>query len=877
MRDLPVFVINHQDLTWRRCFDRPLEFRGESFVSYAHLQELYILENLKNAREHPEYKFMIECVATLGHFLRNNPEYKDEIGTLLSEGRLFMPLTGHNITDSNLIAGESIVRSYLYGYNYLKENFGYTPEGFDRNDSFGNSGNLPQIARGFGTDWVYNVVYTDLTAPYWKGIDGTVIANVDPVRAAISGGYAKYRPCQRCHGYDGVDCPECNNTRIDIPFAEQRRFDIWINDEKPQSEEVQGLLYVSSEELLPSEKIFDWIENNKEKYNIYYSNYKELADRYYKGRIENIDKARDEDIYPSREVNGNNSGVFVSRIRTKQRVRKNESRAYALEALDVMDSLGGGEEKKEEFNALWDKMLFTMFHDAVTGTMVDAAYRELMDIHDDIDNRLTGLEDKLIKKGDGAGDKMYIINPYGMPLTGDIDIRCPKNTAVFAKGERLPVIKVQDGEDYNILTVSLKDIPPYGTLECNFAIDENAFDVQAYRFKRRESREGTAVLRNDVTGEETPVENGRFTVENEYYKICADMRGILSVYDKEAECEVARAGEYRVGEWILEHDEGSPWATLSTDMRRMPMASATHLEKLEKTADCQRLTYSINKRFWGYAVDAGHDIKYTVSLVKGLKRILFSADVYWATQNHRLRIAFPTSLAGRHIYEIPYGYIERKPYENNCVWPHGASNWASAAGDWPAANFAGIESEKATVAVLNRGTPSYQINKDKDDNEVIFLSVLRSPSVGTYLHEPLSYTMTDYDGMRDEGYHHFDYALISSNSSFAENSAVLEGQGYNATLYATDTLPNIPALPKVESEDVRVSALKRACDGNGFIMRLFEYHGKDSRAAVSVPEYVKTVYETDLKEDIIRELPIVDGKFFLDVGAFKIKTLKFML
>ena len=64
VRDLPVFVINHQDLTWRRCFDRPLEFRGESFVSYAHLQKLYILENLKNAREHPEYKFMIECVAT---------------------------------------------------------------------------------------------------------------------------------------------------------------------------------------------------------------------------------------------------------------------------------------------------------------------------------------------------------------------------------------------------------------------------------------------------------------------------------------------------------------------------------------------------------------------------------------------------------------------------------------------------------------------------------------------------------------------------------------------------------------------------------------------------------------------------------------------
>ena len=68
-RALPVFVINHQDLTWRRCFDRPLSFNGEDYVSYAHLQKLYILENIRLCEKYPEFRFSIECVATLRHFL----------------------------------------------------------------------------------------------------------------------------------------------------------------------------------------------------------------------------------------------------------------------------------------------------------------------------------------------------------------------------------------------------------------------------------------------------------------------------------------------------------------------------------------------------------------------------------------------------------------------------------------------------------------------------------------------------------------------------------------------------------------------------------------------------------------------------------------
>ncbi|MBP3391490.1 MAG: hypothetical protein J6L76_01720 [Clostridia bacterium] len=58
-RDLPVFVTNHHDLTWRRCFKRSFEYKGEQFVSYAHLQALYILENLKLCKAHADYRFTI--------------------------------------------------------------------------------------------------------------------------------------------------------------------------------------------------------------------------------------------------------------------------------------------------------------------------------------------------------------------------------------------------------------------------------------------------------------------------------------------------------------------------------------------------------------------------------------------------------------------------------------------------------------------------------------------------------------------------------------------------------------------------------------------------------------------------------------------------
>ena len=224
------------------------------------------------------------------------------------------------------------------------------------------------------------------------------------------------------------------------------------------------------------------------------------------------------------------------------------------------------------------------------------------------------------------------------------------------------------------------------------------------------------------------------------------------------------------------------------------------------------------------------------------------------------------------MYEIPYGMIERKPYEPNIVFESNATNWASAAGDYPAINWAGIDSGSASMALFNNGTPSYQINSDKFGKQNIYLSVLRSPSVGTYLHSPLEYSMTDYDGMRDAGLHHFEYALKVYSDNFENNSVVSDGIAFNTQLAVFRGEVKLKEMPEVLTDNARISAVMPSQDKKGIIIRVIEYRGHDSKLEIKLPDYVKSVAETDLKEDIIKEISVTDNIINSEIKHFEIKT-----
>ena len=371
--------------------------------------------------------------------------------------------------------------------------------------------------------------------------------------------------------------------------------------------------------------------------------------------------------------------------------------------------------------------------------------------------------------------------------------------------------------------------------------------------------------------------NKEYILENEYYVIKAANHGITEIFDKKLGRAVACESEYKIGEWILEHDEGSPWATLSMDMRRTPLGPDTQLIRYDKSDDTQTLTFRIiPANIRAAYVGNGFEITYRVSLTRNSDMIRFSADVRWDTYNHRLRIAFPTAANGKHIYEVPYAFLERHPYTPQILLPNNDAEWNNASGDYPAINWAGIENESFSLALFNQGTPSYQINTDQKGTENIYLTVLRSPAIPACLHEPLSYSMQDYDGMRDAGMHHFEYALKSYGTDFSENEAIPDGIGYNCQLPAVPNTLDTSLLPTLSGSGVRIGAVKFSENKCGLILRLVEYHGKDSTALLTLPDWVTAVYETDMKENVIRELNIQDSSIELELHHFEIKTLYLM-
>ena len=85
---------------------------------------------------------------------------------------------------------------------------------------------------------------------------------------------------------------------------------------------------------------------------------------------------------------------------------------------------------------------------------------------------------------------------------------------------------------------------------------------------------------------------------------------------------------------------------------------------------------------------------------------------------------------------------------------------------------------------------------------------------------------------------------------------------------------NIESLPTLICDDARISSIKMSQDKKG-IIRINEYHGKDTKGTLIIPENIKAkaVYVTNLKEDIIKALPFSDGKVPLEMAHYEIKTI----
>ena len=137
---------------------------------------------LKYMEEYPEYKFMSSQPALYQFLKERYPETYEKIKERVKEGR-WEPEGGMWVeADCNLTSGESLVRQFLYGKKFFKDEFGIDSRILWLPDVFGYSGALPQIMKKSGIKYFMTtkLAWNQINkVPYdtmmWRGIDGSEI------------------------------------------------------------------------------------------------------------------------------------------------------------------------------------------------------------------------------------------------------------------------------------------------------------------------------------------------------------------------------------------------------------------------------------------------------------------------------------------------------------------------------------------------------------------------------------------------------------------------------------------------------------------------------------------------------------------------------
>lgn len=140
------------------------------------------LRNLRKAldimKEEPDFKYTSGQVYLWELFEKHFPARVGELKQRVKEGKIELTNGGYANPDFNLPSGESLIRNLAYAQKVWQKDFGVRPEICWVQDSFGQSGQLPQIFLKLGIKYHTSKRGASRNLPgvfIWEGVDGSRI------------------------------------------------------------------------------------------------------------------------------------------------------------------------------------------------------------------------------------------------------------------------------------------------------------------------------------------------------------------------------------------------------------------------------------------------------------------------------------------------------------------------------------------------------------------------------------------------------------------------------------------------------------------------------------------------------------------------------
>ena len=848
-----------------------------------------VLNTLEND---PEFKyFMVDAQGSLlDDYIKWRPQDKERISKLVNEGRLVIG-PWYTQTDQLVISGESIVRNMYYGMKRCESfgkymNVGYVP------DSFGQSGNMPQIYRQFGIEdtLFWRGVSDDMvkhTDYNWRGDDGSVVFTTQiPFGYYIggnipeapeendefwkkecfekAGGRSATRHIYFPNGFDQAP------VRTNLPQLVQER-----NEKDPENEDVISC-------------IEDYIKDVK-------SENPELEE--VQGELVIAKHMR---IHKS---------IFSSRSDLK--VMNTQIQNYVTNVMEPLLTISynlGNEYPHEAVAEIWKLLFENAAHDSIGSCISDTANEDVYVRYKqarDIAVNLVELHSRLIAANvkNDADMTFTVINTLPQKRKDTVIVKTYVPGGKFAiideNGNDVDytIIKSRDLTDYVLsqtimLDPSRKFYVPDQVLEVTMAIKAN--DVPALGYvqysidTKKDSHKETA---------------DKKVLENEYYAIEVEENGSLTIVDK------ANNVTYKNQGILVENgDDGDSFnyspprkdmEVFSNESKCTVKISGSDIYDQAEIHFDMVVPADLDERAEG-KVSVTMPVDMTVALRKDSKVIDFNVKVDNKGLSHRLCVLFDSQIVSAFNYaDQQFGLIKRPNYyekemklymesmNNKTEKKAGIqelANWANDQSTWqeppisiePTQSYVSLTDGKTGIAVIPQGVREYEVLDDSKIRLTLFRTygfmgkenliyrpgrasgerIIETPAAQLLKEMEFNFGFTSYAGDINDSDIDTLAKQYNTNMEVYTYAEFLNGRLIFSQREIDGENAKIHSLFETEGNLV-VSAVKKAEEDDGYIIRL--YNGKDHKNLDDKIKFnfdIKEAYYTNLKEEKTEEIKI---------------------
>jgi alpha-mannosidase len=825
----------HIDAAWLWPWTETVEVVRQTFGTALQLMD-----------EYPKYTYSQSAAAYDEWLEQKYPPEFEQIQRRVKEGRWEMVGGMWVEPDLNMPDGESQVRQLLIGENYFQSRFGVDVRIGWNPDSFGYNWQLPQIYKRSGVDYfvTQKMAWNDtnqlpLKIFWWQSPDGSrvltyfphdYVNEIEPINMATAFAHASQDnpgTTEMMHLY-GIGDHGGGPTRAMLDSGDR-----WLQPDKAYARLNYGV----------AASFFSDVENKLDTAHAPVWNYQTLAAGDTKlpqpaAGLWSLPVWNDE-LYLEFH-----RGVFTSQASHKRNMRESEEWMLNAEKWSSIAWLTGTPYPAPQLNEAWKKVLFNQFHDLAAGSGIGVIYKDAQKDYDMVrftadaaTSQASGAIASYIDTQSGSrGVPILVFNPLAWQRTDVVEFTVQLPAAASAIEIVDAAGKVLEAES------SVKNPETH-----SFSVRALVPDVPSLGYELVYARAGGAKPASGVQ-----VSADGHTLENQFLRVTVDAKTgcITSLVNKQSKFDAIAAGGcgnllQAFVDTPKEYDAWNIDADFDKVFTNLDMVDSVQLAEHNSLRAVIRVT-----RHWQASTFAQD-----ITLYNRLPRVDIVTDIDWHERHKLLKAGFPLAASSPHAtYEIPYGTIERPTTRNNSV--------EDAKFEVPALRWADLGDENNGFSLINESKYGYDAK-----GNLLRLSLLRSP--------------TWPDPEADQGHQHFAYALYPHAGTWKQALTVRQGYDFNYRLTAMQVLPHSGKLPgsysflKAEPDNVVVTAMKKTEDGDGLLVRFYEWAGKGGNVTLTLPPGILSATVANLMEKPEGSpLPVSDGRTVtVPVTPFQIQTV----